>query len=1073
MKKNIFNKLLIFILLCCYLSSAFDISALAANVADVKSEAGMIIFKTTDTKATTGIRWKTVGFTITREKCMSGPKDNGGDPTALDHATINLKPEWMEEKPKGDEIEVTFTMPKAVVNKALINAGFGGIKNGEVIYLHGIHQVTHDGKNYGGKKYTYSSIRNAEGWANKDDFKDRFDIKVVYQGDKEPVQIEYKTSTGEIMATLDRAPQYPGTDLEVRLDTDRINPKDGKLYYLYKSYIDYLTINKPIPETGLNLSNSNMVDIQNRKEYQRVGGVRFVAIMKLKKDVPDPDPEPEPGEGQAPIINELIEPSPHGVIAADYRNNEKFDVVDGIPTTEDLYVNAFTSNYLMGYKLSNLTGSKTYPVNVKKKYNLSWTTSNPPDAEGNPTSPTHHSDTVTVNKTVNVERTYSYWEISNLDVFGIDHAIVNNYALPNGSVTLTPKGYTPPSVNQVHSSELTAHIKDPEYNRNLNLGSESISGGSSRPSVPNESFESEADDVVPEIQAKNDKFIFNGTIIMEDKYLETKTKRPEDFNIDTEEVEENVLYQSALNIAATKTNGEYETTGTMTYQRISEVNPLFDATLIYDIADLDKVVIHTPTVCDATILPSQEYNQMLFPDKSVAPLVLDRYFKINLPTVGEHRYINGYEYRDYDKYIDKRQAKFPFDVYHGNTYIKAGKWYTLDSDITTFYMPIWVDEGNYAIDFRSISINASANGGIGDTETLANLSLSNYVATDTIRVQVSGRVYGLNIYDITDYPTWESVFRIPNSTLPTGFTYPVGTKDQNGKDIDINSKYTLPLVNGNHPTKQDVGTLKTGYVTRFSITTIGNMYNFNDYIRIIPTFYYVDKEGKNRKEVDIYYSETFQNKKNNLVKMGSEFDKYNVKSFKLGDTFRSVPLIDIATTARIRGMSEDVLKNTKKNVYTFTNIMIPENLRTFIGTNYTPTDSVPVGVSPDKVTKSMQRWYGEYYLPSEIHVVPKNFDILEYARINGGIDYDESFWLKDGYIIVNFDIETIKEKERHLSYINLIHSLIGYCNMWKTQGYQYTKTDKDNHRFTFIDGDYILYQTDQSAAIDNITGGTH
>ena len=1073
MLKSIYKGLISFLLLICIIVINFPITALAANVADVISKEGMIIYETTDTKATTGIRWKTVGFTITREKCMSGPKANGGDPTQLEHATINLKPEWKVEDSDYDKIKVIFTMPKAVVNKALINAGFGGIKNGEVIYLHGIHQVTHDGKNYGGKKYTYSSIRNAEGWANKDDFKDRFDIKVVYQGDKEPVQIEYKTSTGEIMATLDRAPQYPGTDLEVRLDTDRINPKDGKLYYLYKSYIDYLTINKPIPETGLNLSNSNMVDIQNRKEYQRVGGVRFVAIMKLKKDVPDPDPEPEPGEGQAPIINELIEPSPHGVIAADYRNNEKFDVVDGIPTTEDLYVNAFTSNYLMGYKLSNLTGSKTYPVNVKKKYNLSWTTSNPPDAEGNPTSPTHHSDTVTVNKTVNVERTYSYWEISNLDVFGIDHVIVNNYALPNGSVTLTPKGYTPPSVNQVHSSELTAHIKDPEYNRNLNLGSESISGGSSRPSVPNETFESEADGVVPEIQAKNDKFIFNGTTIMEDEYLETKTERPADFDIDTEEVDENVLYESALNIAATKTNGEYETTGTMTYKRISEVNPLFDATLTYDIADLDKVVIHTPTVCDATILPSKEYNQMLFPDKSVAPLVLDRYFKINLPTVGEHRYINGYEYRDYDKYIDKRQAKFPFDVYHGNTYIKAGKWYTLNSDITTFYMPIWVDEGKYTIDFRSISINAAANNGIDDTEDLANLSLSNYVATDTINIQASGRVYGLNLYDISDYPMWESVFRKPNSSKHTGFYYPVGTKNRNGEDTGINPQYTLSLVNGSHPTATTQGTIHTGYVTRFSLSTIGNMYGKNDYIRITPRFYFVDSKGQNRQEVDIYYSETFLNKKQRFVKMGSDLDKLNTKTLRLGDVYRSVPSDEIATTARIKKVTERILKGDKRKVFTYTNIMIPESMRTFNGTNYTPTGTVPAGVDPDKVTVSKQRWYGEYYFPSEIHVVPKNFAVVNYARDHYGIDFKESFWLNDGYVIVNFDIETIKSDKRYLSYINPENSLNGYCNMWNMEGYQYSKTDNKGNVFNFNDGDYILYDTEHSAGKDYISGGTH
>lgn len=1067
--KSIEKRIFSLILVLCIIILLHGINVLAANEADVKSEEGKIIFKTTDTRATTGIRWKTVGFTITRERCMSGLKANGGDPTKLDHATINLNPVWKEEIPDGNEVHVTFTIPKAVVSKALINAGFGAIKNNDIIYLHGIHQVTHDGKNYGGRKYTYSSIRNAEPWANPDDFKDRFDIKVVYEGDKEPVQIEYKTSTGEVMATLDQTPQYPGEPLEVRLDTDRVNPKDGKTYYLYKSYIDYLTIDKPVPNTGLNLSNSNMYNIQNRKIEQKVGGVRFVGIMKLQK--PGAGEEPEENSSDE-IINELIEPSPHGIIAADYRNNEQYEVTDGIPTTEDLYVNAFTSNYLLGYKLKKVTGTKTYPVTVKKTYHLSWETSNPPDANGNPTPPTHHTGSETVTKTVNVERKYSYWIIGNLDYFGIKNARVNNYALPGGSITLNSKRYTPPGITQVHKTKVEDHIKDPVYNKTLNL-SGSLSGGSSRPSIPSESFQSEANGVVSEIKVKNDKFVFDGKTIMSDQYTDTKTAVPMKFEIDTEEVEENVLYESALKIAAEKANGEYKTTGTMTYQRIDSVNPEFGEQLTYDIDELNNVVIHTPTVCDATILPSKEFNQMLFPDASYNPLVLDRYFKINLTTEGEHRYIKGYGYNDYDKYIDRRQVKFPFDVYKDNTYIKAGTWHTLTSDITTFYMPIWVDEGKYTIQFRSISINADANNGISKTEDLANLNLSNYVATDSTNVEVSGRIYGLNLYDITDYPMWESVFRQPNSAKHTGFYYPVGTKDRNGSNNGINPKFTIPLVNGSHPTARTIGTIKTGYVTRFSLSTIGNMSDPNDYIRIIPRFYYIDKQGKNRQEVDIYYSETFSGKKQELVKMGSDKDLLNKKSLRLGEVYRSVPTKEIVTTARIKGVTENELKGIKKNVFTFTNIMIPENMRTYIGTDYTPTGTVPAGVDPDKVTQSKQRWYGEYYFPSEIHVVPKGFDVIRYARDHYGIDYKESFWLKYGYVIVNFDIETINNDKRYLSYINKENSLHGYCNMWNMEGYQYSKTDYKGNVFDFIDGDYVLYSTDGSAAKDYISAGTH
>lgn len=1056
-----FKRLLVFILSVFLINNIFAITSFA-ETPNVELQGGTIVFTVSDTTATTGIRWHTVGFTVTKGKC----KPSGGDPREQEWGVLWLSKGEKDSDPQSDGTTLTtFTLKKKDVDQALDVGGLEGIKEDETFYLHGIHQVTHSGKNYGGPIYTLPGIKKAEDWNNADDFNERFDIPVTYHGIPEPVEIEYKTSTGVVIGVekwIESKWVKPGTTVSVTLDKTRTH--NGKEYELYKGYIDYLRSNKPIPDTGRTLASFTIDKIQNRSIAQKVGGVRFVAIMKSKSDPNNPPEE----SGQ-----ELIEPTPHGIIAADYRNNEIFDVVDGIPTTEDLYINAFTNNYLMGYGFKSVSGSKDYPVNVTKKYNLTWETDNPDDAEGNPTPPTSHSDTVTVNKTVNVERYYTYLEIGNLDVYAIDHAKIDNYALPGGSTILNPHGYNAPTVDFVHSTPVTNHIKDPVYNKNLNLGSDSIDGGSSRPSVPSDSFRSEAEGVVPEILVKNDRLIFNGTTILPDNYVETTAPKANPFEVDTEEVSEDVLYESALSIDRDKTNGEYETTGEMVYKRIATVNTKFTPTLTYDITELDNVVIHTPTVCDAYILPSKEYNQMLFPDKSVAPLVLDRYFKINLPTDGEHRYINGYEYRDYNKYIERRQVKYPFDVYMGNTYIKANTWHTLNSDITTFYVPIWVDEGKYTIDFRSISINADANNGINDTETLANIELSNYVATDTIDVEVSGRIYGFNLYDISDYPIWENVFRQPKSTIHTGFQYPVGIRDQNGINIEINSKFTLPLINGNHPTIHKKGVLKTGYITRFSFITIGNMFGINDYIRIRPSFYYIDKHGNHRQEVDIYYSETFLDKKYTLVKMGGALDQRNKKALHLGDVYRSVPSTEITTTARIKGVTERILRGLERNVFTYMNIMIPESMRTFIGTNYTPTGTVPAGVEPDKITKSMQRWYGEYYIPSEVHVVPKGFNVLQYAKENGAIDYFEDIWLKDGYIIINFDIETIKNDARYLSYINPTNFPHGYCNMWNKQGYQYTKIDEESNTFNFQDGDYILYDTNQSAAIDYISRGTH
>ena len=48
-------------------------------------ENGIITFRTTDTKATTSIRWKTVGFTVLGKTCNTrgDPSYNGGEPNCF------------------------------------------------------------------------------------------------------------------------------------------------------------------------------------------------------------------------------------------------------------------------------------------------------------------------------------------------------------------------------------------------------------------------------------------------------------------------------------------------------------------------------------------------------------------------------------------------------------------------------------------------------------------------------------------------------------------------------------------------------------------------------------------------------------------------------------------------------------------------------------------------------------------------------------------------------------------------------------------------------------------------------
>jgi len=159
-----------------------------------------------------------------------------------------------------------------------------------------------------------------------------------------------------------------------------------------------------------------------------------------------------------------------------------------------------------------------------------------------------------------------------------------------------------------------------------------------------------------------------------------------------------------------------------------------------------------------------------------------------------------------------------------------------------------------------------------------------------------------------------------------------------------------------------MGTLKTGYTTRMSLTTIGNMYHGTDYITLTPRFFYVSYDGTKREEVDLYYNGTIEGKYRTVVKIGSKMDQKNVKSMTLGSPYTSVPDSEIQAKAKIAGLDEKDILAATNAVYSYGKITIPSKLSTYIGSGYAPSGIIPNNVNADDVTRSMQRWYFEYSL---------------------------------------------------------------------------------------------------------------
>jgi len=877
-------------------------------------------------------------------------------------------------------------------------------------------------------------------------------------------------------------------------------------------------------------------DIINGKAIVVKGGLKV--YLDYDNAIITPTPTPTPGVTPTPIptIPTLVIPEggsesqpvssvlSTGMVKADIRGQERFVVETGIPTTESLYTEVDTTNYLIGYGFEKEVVVKEYPVKVSKTYNLTWT-----DAKDKTKVVT---DKKTITQTVTIKRACAYWVINNFKYYVIDHATIYNDALPGKESTMYPNSsyYNIPSAITYHSESESYHITDPEGVKGIVLPSENLtSTNGSMPVIPTKDFTYDTNALIGEIKVRNDTLTFDGKTVMNNNLYNKETPALTNLsvlNATTQKAGINVLYKANQIIEPTLANETYNSTGIMVYKShassVSASNTRSNA-----IINLNCVVVHTPVICDPKISANNKsYVQLIDPEDDYVPLVLDPNsslsdFTVSISNTGKHSARVGYGFYDRDmawslrspnvvSYLAQKndfyrnEVRFPFDVYKKSTsgedeFIPKNIWIRIAFNTPKFYLPMWVEEGKYTVDFRSISVNATTY----DkqelyTEVYANTKPYNYVATNTVKVQVSGRIYGLTIMDVSNERDWDEIFHYKGTealkidgNYESGVTkktynklfsydYTVGVKNQYGINTGRLSKFTFPLINGSNPKWTNIGLQKTGYSVSFKLTTIGSRYGSGDSVLIRPKFYYVDAQGKNRQEVDIYYSQYFNNKSHDLVKMGGTTDKANINSFHTDEL--QIPKEQLKTMADIFDIPINEYNNQYLPLFTYKRMQIYYAFRTFTNSEYLHKVVISDEYSEIKAAKikqqdimqRMQTWYGEYWFPADVHVVAKGYDVLDYS-VKKGISYDESFWLTGGYIIINFDIVTLDSNGKELlSYTNTENALNGYCSMWDTEDPVDYKVSDDGTiqkpvTFYFKPGDFMVYYSDHNLREDYTT----
>lgn len=650
-------------------------------------------------------------------------------------------------------------------------------------------------------------------------------------------------------------------------------------------------------------------------------------------------------------------------------SSDEFDVNHAIPSSEKVSVSGSLQKYYYQATYEHHYGTKAIPVTVNVTYSLTWN-------DGLP-----HQEQVTVTKTVEVLREYSYWKIRDIHLCYLKNAEVQNGALPGGIVRLENLYY--PSVTvQKREDSMTL----PEAAVSVDGGT--IAGGTRKPAVPDSDIFPLVDGKIGKIMVKNDAFCVDGEVWMNGTTCEEKTPAPVTLSGERKQS----VQKSNIQIPAVTANQVYESTG------VAEYASYFSGGIenTAPVPDINPVAVHTPAVCVGMSGDDIGFNQQIVPTRYKS-LILGRTFTVSVGTAGTHLAEKGYGTKDYRKYVKARQVKFPFPVILNGRQIEADQWITLKSETVDFLLPVSVLEGDYDITYRSISINAENN---TTEQNYANTDKNNYIATGSVRVTVIGRLYDFCVTNVIDYPRWERVFWKEGKTARTDTVYFSGTNNLNGvAQREQDSLYLVPLLKGSHPYDSTIHAPGLGYRMAYSIKTIGSMWHESDSVELVPTYYYMEQDGSNMQQVKLYQKED------------------------LTEWFLPVSL-----TAKDRVITAD----------------------------------------------GMQTWNGSYQIPADVYIVKASVNLADYVTQNKGrTRQKDPVFLRNGYLIVYFSIQTIKEGNPHLDYENTQNINRGYCDMWKTEGYQTRRVDSDGTVFQLREGMVFVFDQKKNMHTDYTSVGTH
>lgn len=779
---------------------------------------------------------------------------------------------------------------------------------------------------------------------------------------------------------------------------------------------------------------------------------------------PEPEPEPEPGLGE-PVITEHSSDSAFGItdpLAAASIRSDSFDVSVAIPSTEPVYVYAAARDYLYTLEASVISGQWGMNVNVEFPYELVW------EEDGNEVSESGSvMKTVTVTRPYSYVHlsSFAYYTLESITV-GNRALTPSRVVLTPQMLGVTMPYCSQPVSHGGKTPAIGANVKLPKgFSDSITAQVMRVVSEDGKPEVPVFTYEEAnaiAEAATGEMQCRNDELVFGGVSVTGGsgwhdyrgtESINTGAFGPTRLTFDTR----NLYGTNYMSVPAGNRN-----TITVTDARILKYTPVIrygDAVINYNpLLAVNSVAVHTPVICSLIIGESSngstygsnlDYNQEAYPcDPDVFQLVVGAStsygingsendscdFTLEVSNRGRHgvysgrlgsnhNYFNNISGINGARYTATNEVRFPFDVCldvagdrkTGNDImIRAGEWFDMGASRYRFYIREFVPEGDYVIEARTRAVNSYSREDMtgagyknGKLYLPVNSSTYDYVAADSVKVHVSGKMSGIRLCGISSKAEWGDVLlagrteqearagTVSDGTLigvlPTGrarsaelktlyFYYTAGTKNEMGTDTGRHERFVLPLLDGSHPdsTKQNIGMLKAGYTWTFELDTTGTlMASEKAFLKITPVFEWISEDLKTREAAQLHYR--------------SKYLDNGREEFRVGSSGRS-----------------------------FT------------------------GATGNSIYR--QTWRFTYSLPSS--PVIKTGDTVR----------------TDGYLVVGFRIVACDGEGRE--YLNYASEK---CNMWKTEGQQPVRTDYYGRSFDIRYGDVIIVNLNKNKGSDYIT----